>query len=209
MKAALDKAGIDTAGSSLYAMAVKHLQRASGNPFTALDSFTEECAKGADLAVALIGRKAFRDRALEYLRQTAADMRPQSSVGDGQKFFATQTSHAASDAPPSGGAGQGVTGTQNIGARPAAPPVAYLDAARGGSRRLANSLLDSFKVRDGRSIGDVRWNELERLANKSRIEAEVLNRLRKRGVPLDPTAKVRDLVTDEELTDIVQAVRYE
>ncbi len=63
--------------------------------------------------------------------------------------------------------------------------------------------MDSYKLRDGRPIGDVRWGELASLAARSLEEACVLEAIRTRGTPADPGVKVRDILKDADLAEIV------
>jgi hypothetical protein len=82
----------------------------------------------------------------------------------------------------------------------------YIAAARTGANKLALTVLDSFKVRDGRSIGDVPWSGLARMIGANAREAAVLRMVRDNigGMPADPNTRLRDLVTATDLERIIQ-----
>lgn len=70
--------------------------------------------------------------------------------------------------------------------------------------QVARSVLDSFKVPDGRAIGDVRWCELETIRRDSAQMASVVRQLQRHGVPATPDAYVRDVVKASALERYVQ-----
>jgi hypothetical protein len=82
----------------------------------------------------------------------------------------------------------------------------YLTAARKGAQHIALTVLDSFKVRDGRAIGDLPWSGLNRLIGMNTREASVLRMVRDNigGMPADPNTPLRDLIEAEELERIIQ-----
>lgn len=71
---------------------------------------------------------------------------------------------------------------------------------------LAASVFDTFKVRDGRMIGDVRYGELERLETADRVEAAVFAAIRKH-IQAPHDAKVRHLIKPKVLATIVKRTR--
>ena len=86
--------------------------------------------------------------------------------------------------------------------RPVSP--AYLVAARGRSQEIARSVLDSFRVRDGRAIGDVFMADLPALEAANNREA-ILVRLLQRHVANPPLgARVRDIVKAADLEKMIQ-----
>jgi len=86
--------------------------------------------------------------------------------------------------------------------RPVSP--AYITAAKEGAKVLAITVLDSFKVRDGRPIGDVPWSSLDHLISAGGREVAVLKLVRNRGVPTDRNMPIRLLVGVQEMERIVQ-----
>jgi hypothetical protein len=107
--------------------------------------------------------------------------------------------------PPVSGRGQHPTAQSRpyVVVPPVREPSAAQIASRDGVKAdIAASIFDTFKLRDGRGIGDVRYGELERLETSGLVEAEVLRAIRKRGVaPHD--AKVRHIIKPAVLNRIV------
>jgi hypothetical protein len=88
------------------------------------------------------------------------------------------------------------------------PPVREPSAAQrkvGASvaKVLAVSVLDTFKVRDGRSIGDVRYGELDRLRSSNVHEAAVIKLIQKHA-QADSNMRVRDVVKPDDLQRMIQ-----
>jgi hypothetical protein len=67
----------------------------------------------------------------------------------------------------------------------------------------ADAIFDTFKVRDGRAIGNVLYGELERLATKNRVEAAIFTAIHKRGVAAHDTP-IRLLIKPKLLETIVR-----
>jgi hypothetical protein len=89
---------------------------------------------------------------------------------------------------------------------PKQPTPEQRAAERTVSKTVAVTILDRFKVRDGRGIGDVRWCELASLRTVNRHEANVLNRLISLGIPDDPNKRVREVVSEVDLQRIIGEV---
>jgi hypothetical protein len=62
------------------------------------------------------------------------------------------------------------------------------------------SPFDMWKIRDGRAIGDVRWNQLGKLINTNSFEARFLTKLKNHVVPDDPNDFLRNLMSDADIT---------
>ena len=63
---------------------------------------------------------------------------------------------------------------------------------------------DSFKIRDGRPIGDISWGELERIEGLNLREAFVIKQIRKHAVVHDHNTLVRNAITAGQLARIIQ-----
>jgi len=156
--------------------------------------------------------------------------RQQNGEGRGQKCAGAHSARAPSSPTPRAGD----TGHVRCDAQDAIAPSAHPIASGGGqvesvnqmnaapsvrepseaSRRIAGrvaleaakSVLDSFKVSDGRSIGDVLVTELHRLRFDHIHKASVLRLVEKKigGGYVPPGTKVRDLVSEDEMNRIVQ-----
>ncbi|MDR3488735.1 MAG: hypothetical protein P4M05_28010 [Bradyrhizobium sp.] len=60
---------------------------------------------------------------------------------------------------------------------------------------LIRSVFDTFKVRDGRAIGDLLWHELKKLAQSNEREARILRTIEGAVANAPSEAKVRDVVS--------------
>lgn len=87
---------------------------------------------------------------------------------------------------------------------PAHPSPAAIAAAAAARRAAAQTVLDSFTVRDGRPIGDVRWGELERLRGANAREAAVIRQILRHTNPVDHSVKVRDAIGADDLARFIQ-----
>lgn len=220
-------------GDPAYVEAVKRLDGVS-NWTVAVAPMVDAAMADPDLLLSLIGgRKEVERLAAMKLRQVWEDMNsiPREGVagGVGHHIIGTHSrgAHPPADempgearkwakpingvprdpAPGREASGQSSYVGRTMTVAPSSPRRSYIDAARSASKVLANSLLDSLRVRDGRAIGDVRWAELEGLAKANRFEATILERVRQRGLPTDPAMRVRDLLTEEDMLEITEAAR--
>lgn len=91
-------------------------------------------------------------------------------------------------------------------ARLAPKPVspAFVAAAKSGAKAIALTVLDSFKVRDGRPIGDITFGELERLRGESAQEASLLRQIQRHTANASPDAKVREIIKAADLERMIQ-----
>jgi hypothetical protein len=96
------------------------------------------------------------------------------------------------------------TGQTRGAPSPRPQSVSDIRAAGAVARHIARTVLDSFRVRDGRPIGDLRWDELERLRADNAMEASVLRQLLRHGNPASPGSLVRDTVSPETLERMIQ-----
>lgn len=101
------------------------------------------------------------------------------------------------------GAGQpNVVKAKNALPRPVSS--SYITAAKDGAKVIALTVLDSYKVRDGRSIGDVTFRELERLRMDNTREAAVIRLILRHAPTSGGDTKVRDAVNTEVMERIIQ-----
>lgn len=91
-----------------------------------------------------------------------------------------------------------------------APKVAPQPAKRGAEaiasvqKTMKKTLLDTYKVLDGRILGDITYGELGSLAAKSVKDGALLKMLRDRVSNTDPATKVRDIVKPKDLERMVK-----
>lgn len=151
----------------------------------------------------------------------AASSRQSIEGVGGQVSVEYHPENAPSPSSKHDGGGQRQTAPHSVPApsvvsRPAAPShlVPVISHIRGkprGAEAMAliqgtlKSALDRIKVRDGRSIGDVQWHELGKLAGENDREATLLRKIRGFAANVDPFAKVRDIVPEKYLEDLFAA----
>lgn len=115
-----------------------------------------------------------------------------------------QARHAAASPPPRDGAGQPHAGALGPIARPAREPSpAQRAAAASVARTVAVTVLDTYRIRDGRAIGDVRFGELERLRSANAAEASLIRQIQ-RHATAGHDALVRDVVKADDLQRMIQ-----
>ena len=85
---------------------------------------------------------------------------------------------------------------------PHGAPRRSLDAMK----RIAKvtTIFDTRVLRDGTPIGDLRWSQIERFIGDNAQEAALLNMIRKHGVPSDPNARIRDIISEETMQKFIQ-----
>lgn len=94
---------------------------------------------------------------------------------------------------------------QPLLAAPARPQsITDIRAARVVAQEMVRTVFDSFKVRDGRAIGDVLWSDLPRLHSANTREAAVVRQLMKSRAAVGPGLMVRDVVKTDELERMIQ-----
>lgn len=89
-------------------------------------------------------------------------------------------------------------------ARPSASPKRGLAEVIAMRAVVKPSVFESIKLRDGRSIGELRWSEIDRFIGANKREAALLKLVRDWAVPADPNARVSEIVSSAELERMVQ-----
>lgn len=84
------------------------------------------------------------------------------------------------------------------------PSQQQITAAASVRKTIAITVLDTMRIRDGRSIGDVRFGELERLSSVNAIEAFVMRQIKNKFANAPDDARVRDLIKPDELNEMRQ-----
>lgn len=130
---------------------------------------------------------------------------PSQNSSAGQMLSAVEAlPHVPAAATKRDGAGQSgiVDQTSLIVPRPVS--TGYIRAAKVASIEVARTVLDSYKVRDGRAIGDVSYGELRQLAKQNKMEAALCDMIEKHGVPPSQTTKIRLFISAERLERMIQ-----
>jgi hypothetical protein len=93
-------------------------------------------------------------------------------------------------------------------ASPAREPSAAHIAALGRAKlRLAETVLDTFKVR-GKAIGDIRHREMLALIAEGTTETEVLRKISQTaGANVDPDERVRDFAKPAQVEAAIREAR--
>lgn len=105
--------------------------------------------------------------------------------------------------PERNGAGHDRFADKAASGMPRPVSQSYIAAAKAGAQKIATTVLDSYKVRDGRPIGDIRIGELERLRSANAMEAAVLRQIQRLGYA-DPNMTVRMIVDHDTLARMIQ-----
>ncbi len=180
----------------------KELAQAARSDFEVLKSLC-----GSDLD-ALINRKARQVTENVIRNRGTVDTAGHPKSAEGQNGRAEWSWR---DVPDLGG-GQ-VPGANNGRSVPAAAKNFPGHAKRGASsiasvqNTMSNSLLDSFKIRDGRKIGDILFRELESLRAENAVEAELLRQIQRHAVNVPIDALVRDIVSDDQLATMLDRAK--
>lgn len=94
---------------------------------------------------------------------------------------------------------------QTRDALPVREPSAAQRRADLDMRKLVRlTILDTHRIRDGRPIGDVRYGEIETLRTANAMEASLFRQIQKKIGYADHDARLRDLVSAEELNAMKQ-----
>jgi len=200
LAAAFAKAGMNAAEARLRGLAADALKKHHRNIGRALPTFEAAIDDDPDLIRAALLHYLCRVDAEAVAGQTSFD--PQRShAGDRHPPLANQNSGAVAARNGAGHFGQD---TPAFAARPVREPSPQERAIAGtAAARLALTILDTFRVRDGRPIGDVRYGELDRLRGLNAMEAAVIRQIQDHAkAPHD--ARVRDVVKATDLNRMIQ-----
>jgi hypothetical protein len=184
--AALVRAGMNVTKTRLYQLALDTLRKHKGTKDRGFDVFENAVEDDPDL---------IREALLFYYARIDSDM------SGGHTADVLQSITAASTA---NGTGPARTVTLPSHARPVREPSALDRAAAGKiAQTVALTAFDSFKVRDGRGIGDVRFGELKRMMTTNAREAAVIRQILDHGdSPHD--MQVRQVIKRADLERMIQ-----
>lgn len=205
------------------------------NPVEARRMFVTACVHNPDLRAQLLTdeeataranqRATFEFDELARARDGAAKTEPaklgRNPLAPSQKFDAgarprapAQTGHKArvpsvEPKPSEGAMAQAPAQSGRMSAAPSFRPQSASDIKAAGhfAHQIARTVLDSFRVRDGRSIGDITVGEVERLRASNAREAAVLRQIQRHignlG-QLDQSTQLRELLNHEVVERFVQ-----
>lgn len=178
----LRKAGMDTNEYILRQIAADCLKKTHGNVQRALPHFAKQLAE-ADLALLAFALAPVLQRyATEMSGQVISDNRlsPAARADGGP---------APVDGHPA-----------NASVREPSP------AQRAATAAVAAkiSVLDTYRVRDGRAIGDVRYGEIEHLRNQDAMAASIWRQIQRAHPNAPHDMAIRDVLKAEELQRMIQ-----
>jgi hypothetical protein len=196
--AAFKKADATTSHMQAYTLAAK-LLRGAGGKFDAaplvLKKFLDAIAADENL---------MRGCALGFLQFVAGDMKGGAA---GHSLVDTHTSSAS--APPArDGSDHSLRDTHTGFVAPVREPsTTQKQAAAAIKRLMAESVLTSMRIRDGRAIGKVYRSELSNLIGENWRETAIFDRVRKIPIPDGRNdARIDEYVSDVQLKRIVAEV---
>lgn len=193
----LRSAGRPVDGDRLYVLATEIVGNVDQTP-KAVARMRAELMRDVRLLDAMI---------LAYFETVRADMAPKSLPGKGQVVIAAQSSDAQARQSQDDGGGQSAIETQIDGASPVVadiPPARRAVARRAATAIAAElTVMDTFRLSNGAAIGEIYWGSLHRLRAQSARDAALLRILMNYG-NADPHAKVRDVISVEQLQRAIQ-----
>ncbi len=186
--AALVRAGVNVTQTRLYQLALDTLRKNRTVADRGFAQFERVVEDDPDL---------IREALLFYYQRLDADM------SGGQTSIGTPASDAARHATANGSRPI-EQATHMLTARAVREPNGIDRAAAARvAQSLATTVFDSFKVRDGRGIGEVRFGELKRMMTTNAREAAVIRQILDHGdAPHD--ARVCDVVKQADLERMIQ-----
>lgn len=123
----------------------------------------------------------------------------------GQTISAEKASgHSPSAATRRDGAGPLRSADKAIPSVPRPVSPLYLAAARRGAQQIALTVLDSYRVRDGRAIGDLTFGELVAMRGANIREASVLKQIKNHVANAESNLRVRDAIKPDVLEKMIQ-----
>lgn len=157
-------------------------------------------------ALALVRSAYERARQGQMLRADKANQmeptpRAPNDSDKGQSIYADKAIDRAPAPSPHGSEGPApIADKVTVNVPPASGRAAVMRAAT----NIARSVLDSFKVRDGRPIGDLAFCELENLRFDNAREAAVIQQIQRHYANAPGNALVRELIGEDDLNRFVQ-----
>ena len=218
MAAALKQAAPEmTENSELYNVAIDLLRSTNGNPALATAAFVSK----------VFAMNLIYPLARAYLEERAADMK--NGGVSGHCLRDTQATIASASPTPRDDSGHSVRDTQSAvagsshpvrereaitvltptkGVPPVREPSAVQKSAAGSMRlKMAENVLQSFKVRDGRAIGKIWRSEISDMIGVNWRENAILDKVRNLPLPKGANdARVDEYVSEGQLSKIIAEV---
>ena len=110
----------------------------------------------------------------------------------------------AASSPERNGAGHGSSAKQASEIVPRPVPPSYVETMKARAEATAKSVLDSFRLRDGRAIGDIIFGEIEMLRFENAREASVLRQVQRHAGNATANQTVREVIRPADLERMIQ-----
>lgn len=126
-------------------------------------------------------------------------------VNAGDEVHGLHESQTAAGLIPAEDGGVQQSGESHKSSGPAIPNPSRMTAAvMRQVNTMTTSIFDTHKLMNGRSIGDICFDEIDQLIGTNVRDAMLLRQIRKHVVPADSHAKIRDVIKLDELQRMVQ-----
>lgn len=201
--AALERANVDTSSARLFSLATKLIRDAGGDP-----GLAPALTVNRFLMSVLDDNAMVRALALAYLRDRAADMKgvpkPERD-GGGQ---GDNGHHLDVAKPFRNGASHGAQAHHPLLARPVVEPTSIQKSAAASVKlKMSQTVLDTYKVRDGRAIGDLYFMDIPALRAENAQEEFVLRQIERCAANVAPNTRVRDVVKSKDLEVMIERAK--
>lgn len=163
-------------------------------------------ARAREIVEAAIGKLSgggHTDRAENGLAKTAPARQPNESGGP-CRVAEKANNLMPSLSPERSGVGHPRPADKANSSVPRPASTAYLAAAKAGAQAIAITVLDTWKIRDGRAIGKVRIGELAAISATNRMEASILDQIKQHVGGADHSATVSDVISVQMLQRFIQ-----
>ena len=201
IKSALEKAKYPVGKTRLYTTAVRQLRDNRSNAFLTSGPFIRIVSRDPDLLVELVGAANLQSLAHAYLQAVALDMSSGGNAGAGQRASETQFLTARVNSGQTGYESKGAHAGKGTVAADAAKPIARLrPSPRSITARATTvkSVLDTYRIIDGRSIGSVKFHEIGGLIASNKYEAALFGLIKRHFAKVDDESRtIKSLVNDE------------
>ena len=188
MMAAFERVGIDKGGMTLHAQVVTYA-KSGGTEERALEIVRQVFAS-------LAGQRL--NAAAQQSNEDAAD--PRRYADDGQK------SPVRPSSPNRGSGGHSMNaklGQAGLAPTVREPTAGQRKAAAIAANVVSLTVLDTYRLLDGRLLKDVRIGELESIRTASSQQASIIRQIQRLGIA-DHSALVGDIIKPEQLQRMLQ-----
>ena len=191
MQAAFERVGIDKAGMILHAQVVT-FAKGGGTEERAIQIVRQAFASMAGQRLSVAAQKSNEDAA------------GQAPIADGHKAHARPSSPDRGSGGQKAHADQGQLGTVPTVREPTEGQRKAMAKAAAQTAEVINiTILDTYRLLDGRLLKDVRVGELEGIRAGSSQQAALIRQIQRMGIA-DSNALVGDIIKPDQLQRMLQ-----